>query len=378
MSDQNIYEDRIKLFKDTIELKKTERVPNLSNFFTWKILDSPYKLSEAMNDYNKMEKVVCDFHERYQFDAYMDLGTRNPIRVTDALGGGDHEVNDKTESINYYDHVLMKSDEYQELLDNEVKFLWTKVFARKFPDTTPEKLIDAVQELIVYGQFNDKMTDKFVQEYHCPSVFNMNAVLMHPFEYLHNNYRGIKEVSIDLRKRRAELKDVIDKKFETQMLPALDAALDLDTSAYVCDTYFPMLAHAILSPKQFEDIYWPQLKRIIDRVVEKNKTIYIFCESTMLRFKDYFQDIPKGHVILHLEQDDIFEIHKELPNICLAGGMTTDLLGNGTPRQCIDYSKKLIDELGNGFIFSQNKMVSFRNDCTRENLLAVNEFIRNY
>lgn len=40
--------------------------------------------------------------------------------------------------------------------------------------------------------------------------------------------------------------------------------------------------------------------------------------------------------------------------------------------------KKLIDELGNGFIFSQNKMVSFRNDCTRENLLAVNEFIRNY
>ena len=211
MSDQNIYEDRIKLFKDTIELKKTERVPNLSNFFTWKILDSPYKLSEAMNDYDKMERVVCDFHERYHFDAYMDLGTRNPIRVTDALGGGDHEVNDKTESINYYDHVLMKSDEYQELLDNEVKFLWTKVFARKFPDTTPEKLINAVQELMAYGQFNDKMTNKFVQEYHCPSVFNMNAVLMHPFEYLHNNYRGIKEVSIDLRKRRTELKDVIEK-----------------------------------------------------------------------------------------------------------------------------------------------------------------------
>lgn len=82
------------------------------------------------------------------------------------------------------------------------------------------------------------------------------------------------------------------------MLPALDAALDLDTSAYVCDTYFPMLAHAILSPKQFEDIYWPQLKQIIDKVVEKDKTIYIFCESTMLRFKD-FSGYPKGHVILH-------------------------------------------------------------------------------
>ncbi len=60
------------------------------------------------------------------------------------------------------------------------------------------------------------------------------------------------------------------------------------------------------------------------------------------------------------------------------GGMTTDLLGNGTKQQCIDYAKKLIDELGDGFIFSTNKMVSFRNDCKRENLLAVTDFVRNY
>ncbi len=98
----------------------------------------------------------------------------------------------------------------------------------------------------------------------------------------------------------------------------------------------------------------------------------------MLRFVEFFQDIPKGQLMIHLEQDNIFEMRKKLPNICFAGGMTTDLLGHGTPRQCVDYAKKLIDELGDGYVFSTNKMVSYRNDCKRENLLAVTEFVRNY
>jgi hypothetical protein len=166
--------------------------------------------------------------------------------------------------------------------------------------------------------------------------------------------------------------------FETRTYPAIELALNSDTSSFVCDTYTALLAYAILSPKQFERFYWPHLKKIIDLVVEKNKTMFIFCESTMLRFVDFFRDIPAGHVVLHLEEDNIFEIKKLLPNVCVAGGMTTDLLGRGTAAQCVDYSKKLIDELGDGYIFTQNKMMSFRNDCKRENLIAVNDFVRGY
>jgi hypothetical protein len=71
-------------------------------------------------------------------------------------------------------------------------------------------------------------------------------------------------------------------------------------------------------------------------------------------------------------------MRKKLPNICFVGGMSTDLLGNGTEQQCVDYAKKLIDELGDGYVFSANKMISFKNDCKRENLLAVTEFVLNY
>lgn len=82
--------------------------------------------------------------------------------------------------------------------------------------------------------------------------------------------------------------------------------------------------------------------------------------------------------MIHLEQDDIFEFRKKLPNIGVAGGMPTTKLGGVSSEECVSYAKELIDTLGDGYVFCQNKMVSYRNDCTRENLLAVNEFVRNY
>ena len=62
------------------------------------------------------------------------------------------------------------------------------------------------------------------------------------------------------------------------------------------------------------------------------------------------------------------------------GGMTTDLLSGGTPDACVAYAKRLCDELGRdgGFIFSEGKMLSYRNDATRENYNAVCDFVSNY
>jgi hypothetical protein len=60
--------------------------------------------------------------------------------------------------------------------------------------------------------------------------------------------------------------------------------------------------------------------------------------------------------------------------------MPVDLLYHGTKRENINYAKRLIDELAadGGFMFSQNKMVSYPNDCKAENLKAVNDFVREY
>jgi hypothetical protein len=370
-------QERTELFANAIQFKKNKRVPLGANFWTWKILDAGYKLSEALYNYDIMEKVNDEFHQRYQFDAYIDLGTRNPMRVTSALGAGFHKIDPTDEVIIADDHHIMEREDYSELAKNPAGFYWTKAFQRYCkPGITMGEIENAVKESRALAEFTGKMTDKYINEYGA-MMFALNFVIT-PFEQLYNTLRGIKEVSLDIRKCKSQMKETMEAMFVTEVEPALNRLMEADHTGFVTPMNIGFLAHSVLSVDQFGELYWPYIKKIIDTAIKHKKTIFCFCESTMLRFAEFFQDVPRGVLLIHLEQDDIFELRKRLPNIALAGGMPTDLLGHGTKEQCVDYAKKLIDTLGDGFVLSQNKMMSFRNDAKRENLLAVNEFARTY
>ena len=118
----------------------------------------------------------------------------------------------------------------------------------------------------------------------------------------------------------------------------------------------------------------------LSKVTMSLEMFRIFTEGSILRFAEYFKDYPKGVLTFHIEQDDPFEFRKALPNVCIMGGLTTELLNNGTPEECVAYTKRLCDELGKegGFILSEGKMLSYRNDANRENYKAVCDFVSNY
>ncbi|MPW26720.1 hypothetical protein GC105_13070 [Alkalibaculum sp. M08DMB] len=380
MREQGLLEERLQLFRDTVQMKKTNKIPNVSNFWTWKILDSEYKLSEAMLDWDKMFKLVCDFQERYNFDAHMDLGTRNPIAMINPLGEHFYQIDDEKEIINVDDITIMNGDEYDELKTNPTKFYWTKALPRRYPNITIENLKKSMFEFGAFNNYSENISNIFREKYQSPLILDRRFILMFGFDMLFNFLRGMKELSSDLRRHKSEMLEVLDVMYEMSLAPTLKAAMLADTSDIPFDTSSVILGHSILNVKQFEELYWPTFKKVFDNLAENGKTMYLFCESEMMRFYEFFQEVPKGCLAIHLEQDNIFDMRKKLPNICFVGGMTTDLLGNGTPDQCVNYAKRLIDELGQdgGYIFSQNKMMSFRNDCKRENLLAVNEVVRNY
>ena len=82
MTNEELRLYRAKLFRDASSMeRKPERIPHMSFFVTWKILDAGYKLSEAMNDYGIMEKVVRRHQEEYGFDCILEMGARNAIRI---------------------------------------------------------------------------------------------------------------------------------------------------------------------------------------------------------------------------------------------------------------------------------------------------------
>ena len=161
MTNQELEKYRIQLFRDAAGMeKKPDRTPLISFFVTWKILDSPYKLTEAMNDYSKMEQVVRHHQEAYGFDTMFDFGTRNPYRVAQAMSSPTYIVDDEAECVSVRDIHICEPKQGAQLAANYEKFLWEVGMAQKFPwwieDASLQIIQNAYDEMMQYFGYSMK------------------------------------------------------------------------------------------------------------------------------------------------------------------------------------------------------------------------------
>ena len=106
------------LFMDVIRRrKKPVRIPMLSNDSWWKVNDFGGKFTEALYDYDTLYKMVCDFHELYNYDCYLEYCSRNCFAFTDAIGGSMYTLSDNPNSLIVNDNFHMADDEFDELLE---------------------------------------------------------------------------------------------------------------------------------------------------------------------------------------------------------------------------------------------------------------------
>ena len=362
--------------RKAMAFEKTDHTPSVSTATGWQIYDSPYHFKEAYYDYKVLEKVITEYGLKYPFDCHFYGGTNYAFPVLDAFGGGSYKLDPQTGAMSVENHNYIFPEDYEEFAKDPLKS-FRICFQRKFPDMTTEKFAKGVSEFLTFGQWARRAPVVFRDVIKAPNTSGRN--LMISLEYLNAGLRGIKDLSLDMRRHKQALLDYTDAHFKQAVLPTVQALAKAPKSEeHVCDFGTAMLAHSFMNVKQFEEFYWPQLKTIIDLAVANNKTIFVFCENSMLRFKEFFQEVPKGTMILHLEDDDIREVRKAVPNICLAGGVPIEHMGSGTKEQCADDARRLIDDLGEGFVLGFTKIAAYKDDIKAENLSAVLDVCLNY
>ena len=387
MNSKELKASRVQLFRDAANFKKTERIPHFANVVTWKVFDAGYTLDQAMTNFEIMEKTVVHFLDKYPVDAVLDVGIRNQFNVTEAFGEGGYYYYTE-EVVGVHDHAHCTVDTLMEYLDDPTRYAWEVILPKKYGEDWEKKTTEVWKKTfseymryIKYILHMSSVTGKYGLPSLSPNNPMMGAIVF-GIEELMSNLLGIQQLSVAMRRSPDKIEEFINRWDEERIQPAIEKVKNGKgpNYKYCFDSSILMLAHTVMNKKQFERFYWPHLKELLDAYAEKGMNIRIFAEGSILRFAEYFKDYPKGVLTFHLEQDDPFEFRKALPNVCIMGGMTTDLLTNGTIEECVAYAKRLCDELGQegGFIFSENKMLSYRNDAKAENMKAVCEFVNNY
>jgi uroporphyrinogen-III decarboxylase len=114
-------------------------------------------------------------------------------------------------------------------------------------------------------------------------------------------------------------------------------------------------ADGFMSNKQFETFYWPGLKRLMLGLIDAGLTPCPFFEGAYNQRLEFLTDLPRGKIMGLFDQTDVFHAKKVIGDtLCIAGNMPIALLHVGTKEEIRAYTRRLIEEVGQGggFIMS--------------------------
>ncbi|MFZ7134278.1 MAG: uroporphyrinogen decarboxylase family protein [Eubacteriales bacterium] len=393
MTERKVYDDPIALRKERKQLvedavrhdRKPKRIPIMSNAWTWIACDAGYTFTEYFYDYDKNFDAVCQLHEKYEMDMYVEMGARNPFRVADCFGPSLYKIDDEHNHLSISDFNMMDEDDYDDIIKlGTRKFFFERGIPSRYGITDKEQMMEAygkaAKEFLTLGEHNKRVTNQFVDNFGVPNM--CAGKVPFPMESMICTLRGIRGLSKDMRtrpERLQELLEVINSEQYVAVEKLLDT-IDPTDDRFSLPLRLTSLSHTIQSTKQFEKFSWPYIKNFVDQISKRNWIGWLFLEGTIDHIIDFLRDIPKGCIGIQIESNDPVEIKKKLPNVTIAGGFPQRLLYGGTKQQCIDKAKQLIDEMAydGNYIFTVDKMMSYPEDGKGENLKAVVDFVKEY
>ena len=367
--------------------EKPDRVPILSHAWTWKACDAGYNLEEYFYNYEKRFDAVCQHHEKYEMDFYMDLGLRNSFPIADCFGESCYQISEDKLHFSRKDSTSMDEDDYDTIFkDGLLKFKFERSIPYRHGITNKQQMQSAYQNaakqyppMVAY---NKAIHDQFINKY---GALCCNKVFMpFPMDSMVSTWRGMVGTSIDIRRQPENVDRFLKMLFE-EGWPAVKATIDTYDPSDPADGYavplrLTSLAHTFLNKKQFGRFSWPYIQIMLKILEEKDWTGILYLEGSIQHIIEYLQEIPEGRIAILIEKEDPIALKKQLPNVTIIGGYPSQLLYTGTKQQCIDRAKKIIDEAAydGQYIFSTDLMLSYPEDAKGENMKAVIEFVKEY
>ncbi|MBN2737383.1 MAG: hypothetical protein JXR70_10420 [Spirochaetales bacterium] len=403
------YQDNVTRFKNTIEFKKTDRVPVTVFPSMFPLAHAGITVQEAMYDYDKCVSACRKFVLEFQPDCQFGAAAPGPGKFYEILdyklyAWPGHGV-EADHSYQCLESEYMKPEEYDLLITDPSFYFRNFYLPRVFgamggfqmlpPLTGTLEMYGLAYNYIPYGLPPVQQTFKalfdagaealkwagamgaFDGEMAASGYPNiLGGFTKAPFDTIGDTLRGTRGIMLDMFRRPEKLIQALEAMTPIMINMGISAARQTGNPLI----FIPLHkgADGFLSDEQFKKFYWPTLKQVILGLIEAGCIPFPVAEGGYNTRLEVIKDLPAGRTLWMFDQTDIIKAKEILKDrICILGNVPSAMLQLGTVEDVKDYVKKLIDNVGKGggFILSNG---AFFDKAKAENVKAMVDFTKEY
>lgn len=334
--------ERLARVKAAINLEPHDRVPLVAAANSWPaVYSKKHTLQETFYSFDVavecFKKLFSDWNEWDAFNASMQA----PAPALDATGSGRYSIPGQSipphAEFQHPDLTLMRPEEYAKLIDDPVRFQLEVIAPRlcqRLGSDDPYVRLTALAKAALYFERSTQKLRSYsslwINEYGIPPLYQ-GSVLMVPIDFIADKLRGFHQGLLDIKQRPDEVQAACDALLPSMLYECLYSMPPVADYPLI---FNPQHVSPFISPKDYDRVYWPTFKKLVDELVKRGFKIWVFFENNQEQHLERYQDLPKGKVVAHMEATDLAQTKKALGGkLCIAGGMPAKLLARGTPEE---------------------------------------------
>ena len=283
------------------------------------------------------------------------------------------------------ENAFMKADEYDQLIDDPNAFLYNVWLPRVSDEVSAmgestsyrNNLSFVKGAMAMLHYFTSFGTQAELLRTESGTVSAIAGIFKAPFDIIADKLRGYIGLTMDMQTQP----DKVLAACEALMPHLLNVALGgADPDKNVPIGYWMHRGCVpFVNMEQFHSHYWPTVKPIIEEIWANGHQTLFYAEGDWNPHLDSFAELPDGSIVYHVDQADIFEVHKKIGHkFCLSGGTPNFLLAFRSPEEVRECCRKVIDGVAQDGGYIMDASAIMQNDSKVENVKAMTDFTREY
>lgn len=369
--------ERLQIREDLIAGKVPKRVPIYPMFnMEFACSYAGINLMEAHFDFEAMEKAFDAVCTDFFCDSFSITNNRFPESYYRA--GSNIWKLGSTGTMQHPESESLRREEYDDFIADPIGFMMGTLLPRKCERLTDGGIPAAVALAQSYESYTRVLGTlmglimKLSEKHSMGPGLITGQTIVAPCDYLADTLRGFSQISIDFRRCPDKVEAAINAILPIMKKQGLPRNIKPGTINFV-----PLHQAPFMNMQQFERMYWPTLKELLEEMDRHGVYTYVVLEHDFTRYFEHFATLPSS-VIYMCEYGDLKYAKETIGKEHVIGGFyDPHITLSKSKEECIDEAKRMND-IGapdGRFYFGFSKAVMDTKTIDASKLAAVLEWV---